>query len=137
MQKKIHLGDLRRKWILVAKPTKTLVTTGQKLNTLEGHLLDNPKVYRRLVVKLLYLTNTRLDISYVVQQLSLFVDKPRNTHLIVTQRVLRYLKGSPGKGLFYPSNSHLKLQGFSDSDWATCIETRKSITGYCIYFGEL
>nr|GMD76001.1 serine/threonine-protein phosphatase 7 long form homolog isoform X1 [Ipomoea batatas] len=58
---------------------------------------------------LLYLTNTRPDISYAVQQLSQFVDKPRDTHLTTAHRVLRYLKGSPGKGLFYASNSPIKL----------------------------
>nr|GLL37840.1 uncharacterized protein LOC109157056 [Ipomoea trifida] len=110
--------------------------SGQKLNNTEGILLDNPEVFRRVIGKLLYLTNARPDISYVVQQLSQFVDKPRDVHLIAAHRVLRYLKGSPGKGLFYASKSPIKLQGFSVSDWATCTETRKSITGYCIYLWD-
>ncbi|XP_019150234.1 PREDICTED: uncharacterized protein LOC109147052 [Ipomoea nil] len=89
-----------------------------------------------MIGKLLYLTNTRPEISHAVQQLSQFVDKPTNIHLTAAHRVLRYLKGSPGKGLFYPTNTQIRLQGFSDSDWANCTETRKSVTSYCIYFGD-
>ncbi|XP_019173399.1 PREDICTED: uncharacterized protein LOC109168974 [Ipomoea nil] len=109
---------------------------GQRLSSLDGDLLDKPETIRRLVGRLLYLTNTRPDISFAVQHLSQHVDKPRNSHLIAAHRVLRYLKGSPGKGLFYPSKSSTKLQCFSDSDWASCVETRKSITGYCVYLGQ-
>ncbi|XP_019181778.1 PREDICTED: uncharacterized protein LOC109176833 [Ipomoea nil] len=76
------------------------------------------------------------DISHVVQQLSQFVDKPTSTHLIAAHRVLRYLKGSPGKGLFYHSKSQFKIQGISYSDSANCVKSRKSVTGYCIYLGS-
>ncbi|XP_019191190.1 PREDICTED: uncharacterized protein LOC109185691 [Ipomoea nil] len=135
-QRKYALEILEENGFLDAKPAQTPINTGQKLTNTEATLLDKPEEYRRLVGKLLYLTNTRPDISYVVQQLSQFVDKPRSTHLMATHRVLRFLKGSPGKGLFFPSCSRLKLQAYSDSDWATCSETRRSITGYCIYLGE-
>ncbi|XP_019165708.1 PREDICTED: uncharacterized protein LOC109161671 [Ipomoea nil] len=135
-QRKYTLEILKEYGFLDAKPVHTPFNTGQRLSSLEGELLDKPETFRRLVGRLLYLTNTRPDISFVVQQLSQHVDKPRNTHMMAAHRVLRYLKGSPGKGLFYPSNCHAKLQGFSDSDWASCIETRKSITGYCVYLGQ-
>lgn len=136
MSEKIHTRNPTRVWFLGCKPAKTPCTTGQKLTNSTCILLDRPEEFRRLVGKLLYLTNTRPDISYVVQQLSQFVDKSRDNHLTAAHRVLRYLKGSPGKGLFYSSNSLIKLQGFSDSDWATCSKTRKSLTGYCIYLGD-
>ncbi|XP_019160482.1 PREDICTED: uncharacterized protein LOC109157056 [Ipomoea nil] len=132
-QRKYALEILQENGFLDAKPAKTPCITGMKLTSDEGTLLDNPECFRRLVGKLLYLTNTRPDISYSVQQLSQFVDQPRSTHLVAAHRILRYLKGSPGKGLFYASDSEIKLQGFFDSDWATCTETRKSIIGFCIY----
>lgn len=50
--------------------------------------------------------------------------------------MLRYLKSSLGHGLFFLSSSSLQLKAFSDLDWATCPETRKSITGFCLYLGE-
>ncbi|XP_019190323.1 PREDICTED: uncharacterized protein LOC109184740 [Ipomoea nil] len=135
-QRKYTLEILEENGFLDAKPAKTPCNAGQKLTKDEGKLIEKPEIYRKLIGKLLYLTNTRPDISYSVQQLSQFVDEPKDTHLNAAHRVLRYLKGSPGKGLFYPSQSQAKLQGFSDSDWVACTESRKSITGFCVYLGN-
>ncbi|XP_019189719.1 PREDICTED: uncharacterized protein LOC109184126 [Ipomoea nil] len=135
-QRKYTLEILQENGFLDAKPVATPCITGSKLTTTDDTLLNNPEIYRRLVGKLLYLTNTRPDITYSVQQLSQFMDKPRDTHLVAAHRILRYLKASPGKGLFYAANSKVNLKGFSDSNWATCTETRKSVTGYCVYLGE-
>jgi hypothetical protein len=100
--------------------------------------LDNPyddaPAYRRLIGQLLYLTTTHPDIQYVVQQLSQHMAKPMLRHHQNTIRIMRYLKKSPGQGLFYPRNSELRLRGYSDSDWGTCKETRKS--GFCIFLGQ-
>nr|KYP60508.1 hypothetical protein KK1_022914 [Cajanus cajan] len=51
-------------------------------------------------------------------------------------RIIRYLKSAPGTGLFYPAFNSLRIQAFSDSDWATCTTTRRSITGYCVFLGK-
>jgi hypothetical protein len=82
------------------------------------------------------LTNTRPDISFSVQHLSQFVSKPLVPHYTAATRILKYLKSSPPKGLFFPVSSSLKLTGYADSDWARCPETRKSITGYCVFLGS-
>ncbi|WVZ08164.1 hypothetical protein V8G54_021510 [Vigna mungo] len=107
-----------------------------KLTDDEGALVSDPTAYRRLIGKLQYLTNTRPDISFVVQQVSQFMSKPRQSHLHAAFRILRYLKSCPGLGLFYPSSNPHRIQAFSDSDWATCSLTRKSITGYCVFYGH-
>ena len=64
--------------------------------------------------------------------------KSRTIHLDVAYRILRYLKGSPGKGLLFPSSSSLQMTGDSDADWAGDALDRESITGnkYFIVIGD-
>jgi hypothetical protein len=56
--------------------------------------------------------------------------------LNVALRVLKYLKGSPGRGIFFPRASGLHIQGYTDADWARCKYTRRSISGYCFFLGQ-
>ncbi|XP_020206993.1 uncharacterized protein LOC109792022 [Cajanus cajan] len=106
-----------------------------RLSKDSGTPLDDISSYRRLIGRLLYLTTTRPDITYAVQQLSQFLDSPTDVHLQAANRILRYIKSCPGKGFFFPSTSDYKLHAFSDSDWAGCPDSRRSITGYCIFYG--
>lgn len=54
--------------------------------------------------------------------------------MIVVKRVLRYLKGTIGQGLFYAANSTAQLHAYSDTNWATYPERRYSITGFVSFF---
>ena len=49
---------------------------------------------------------------------------------------MRYLKSSPGSGIFFVAHGDLTLKAFNDSDWAGCRDTRRSITGFVVYLGE-
>lgn len=102
----------------------------------EGELLPDPFLYRQLVGSLIYLTITRPDISYAVHIVSKFMQAPRNLHLAAVRRLIRYLIGSSTRGLFFPQHSTLTLTSYSDADWAGCPDTRKSITGWCIFLGD-
>lgn len=51
-------------------------------------------------------------------------------------KVLHYLKGTVGEGLFYSSESNLILQGFTDTDWGADRDHRRSTSGYCMFLGN-
>ncbi|KAJ0495264.1 putative RNA-directed DNA polymerase [Helianthus annuus] len=99
-------------------------------------ILENVNGFQRLIGKLIYLSLTRPDISYTVQFLSQFMHSPCQSHLDIALRLLRYLKLSPGKGISFKKSDSVVLTGFVDSDWAKCLKTRKSVTGYGIFLGE-
>ncbi|CAN1754083.1 Retrovirus-related Pol polyprotein from transposon TNT 1-94 [Linum perenne] len=135
-QRKYCIELLNEAGFLECKSTKSPMDPNTRLSAEQGDKLENPGLYRQLVGKLHYLTITRPDIAFAVQQLSQYQSEPCVGHLQAAQRILRYLKSSPGQGLFYKSDNELVLQGFCDSDWATCPDTRRSITGYCTYLGS-
>ena len=102
----------------------------------EGDFLSDPSLYRQLVRSLNYLTITRPDISFVVQQVSQFMQAPTHLHLAVVHRIVRYLHGTSARGLFFPQDSPIRLVAYSDADWAGCSDTRRSITGWCMFLGN-
>jgi len=97
-------------------PTPMLHTI--KLSTTKGTPLGDAEstAYRRLIGRLIYLTNTRPDISFSVNHLSQFVSHPTSEHHQATIRILRYLKRTPGTGIFLHSQSLIQLKAYSDSD---------------------
>ncbi|KAK2450734.1 putative mitochondrial protein [Trifolium repens] len=135
-QRKYCLDLLKDTGLLGSKPATTPLDPSVKLHNDDGKLFEDVSQYRRLIGKLLYLTNTRPDIAYATQQLSQFLHRPTNVHYQAACRVIRYLKNSPGKGLFFPRQCDIQILGFSDADWAGCIETRRSTSGYCFFLGN-
>lgn len=135
-QRKYTLELLEETGFLGSKPARSPMESALRLIHGDGPALSDKAQYRSLIGKLVYLTITRPDISFTVQQLSQFLDCPTETHLKSAHRLLRYLKGTVGQGLMFPSTGELQLRAFVDSDWAGCNETRKSITGYCVFMGD-
>ena len=121
---------------LQTKQVKTHMNQHVTLNQEYGDPVSDAILYRRLVGKLLYLTITRPDITFAVHCLSRFVQAPQSPHLQAMHHLLRYLESSPGFDLFYPSSSSVALKAFSDADWGTCVDTRRSVTGYCVFVGD-
>nr|GEW84082.1 reverse transcriptase domain-containing protein [Tanacetum cinerariifolium] len=83
--------------------------------------------YQKLLGKLIYMNLTRPDISYTVYSLSQFMYKPLQSYVKLAIRVLRYLKGSLGKGIGFNRNSDLSLKAYVDYDWSKCPSTRRSV----------
>ncbi|GKC53134.1 ribonuclease H-like domain-containing protein [Tanacetum coccineum] len=83
-----------------------------------------------------YLTFTRPDISYAVQQVCLHMHDPREPHLAALKRVLRYVRGTLDFGLQLYASITGSLVAYTDADWAGCPTTRRSTSGYCVFLGD-
>ncbi|XP_058004038.1 uncharacterized mitochondrial protein AtMg00810-like [Hevea brasiliensis] len=134
-QRKYALDVLHDAGLTGAKPEKFPMEQNCKLDLDDNEKLHDATKYRRLVGRLIYLTVTRPDIVYSVRVLSQFMHEPCKSHWNAAIRVLKYVKGNPGQGLFLPSNNNLQLKAFCDSDWGGCRTTRRSVSGYCIFLG--
>ena len=115
-QRKYTLNLLYDSGLLAVKPCSTPYDSSLKLHDSDSPLYLDESAFRRLIGRLLYLTTTRPDIAFAVQQLSQFVSRPQIIHFQAATCVLKYLKSCPAKGLFLSANSPLKLYGFADSD---------------------
>ena len=95
----------------------------------------DPKKYREIVGSLIYATTcTRPDLAWAVSRLSQNVSNPHDVDWVMLKHVLRYVKGSVEYKLCYSKcDSVLKITGFSDSDWASSTEDRRSTSGYVFY----
>ncbi|BBG92487.1 transposable element gene, partial [Prunus dulcis] len=120
--------------MLDCKPCST-PSSSQKLDNTSGEPLSDPTAYRSLVGALQYLTWTRPEIAFSVNQVCQHMHAPRTPHLSAVKRILRYLKGTPAHGLLL-RKGNLNLTAYSDADWAGCPIDRRSTTGYCIFFGQ-
>jgi hypothetical protein len=103
--------------------------SNKKIYIEEGEPLKDINQYQRLVDKLIYLTVTRLDITFVVSLVSQFMHASMTTHLEVVDRILRYLKKSPDQGIWMKKNNTNTIISYSNADRAG-IYGRKSTTGY-------
>lgn len=96
---------------------------------------EEPSAYKSVIKALQYLAFTRLDISFIVSTLSQFLHSFTIDQWEACKRVLRYLKATINHGLKLQANTILQVQGFADSNWASNVDDRKYVNGYCIYFG--
>ena len=87
--------------------------------------------YASIVRSLMYAqTCTRPDISFAVGMLGRYQSNPGLDHWKAAKKVLRYLQGTKDHMLTYRRSDHLEVTGYSDSDFAGCVDTRKSTFGY-------
>ncbi|GJZ86543.1 ribonuclease H-like domain-containing protein [Tanacetum coccineum] len=126
---------LERAHMQNCNPCRTPVDTESKLGS-DGDPVSDPTLYRSLAGALQYLTFTRPDLSYAVQQVCLYMHDPRDPHFTALKRILRYVRGTLDYGLQLHVSSTTQLSAYTDADWAGCPVTRRSTSGYCVFLGD-
>lgn len=101
-----------------------------KLSSSCGPLIPDPIVYRRLLGKLNFLTNTWQDLSFTVQTLSQYMQNPFQGHLSASYHTLRYLSRAPGLDLFLSLDLSFQILAFCNSNWASSSDTGRSVSGF-------
>ena len=112
-------------------PSSTVVKLGACENSIKVDITS----YRGMIGSLLYLTASRPDIMYATCLCARFQADPRDLHLVAVKKNLRYLKGTPNLGIWYPKESGFNLIGYIDSDYAGSVVDRKSTSGSCQFLG--
>ncbi|XP_019101847.1 PREDICTED: uncharacterized protein LOC109133301 [Camelina sativa] len=135
-QKKYALDIVTECGLLGSKPAGTPMEQNHTLAHGDGPFFTEPTRYRWLVGRLVYLAVTKPEISYAVHILAQFLQQPRQKHWDAALRLVRYLKGSPGRGILLSAASDLQITAYCDSDYNACPITRRSITGYLVMLGD-
>lgn len=118
------------------KGVNTPIEATKSKNNEEEEIITNVP-YRELIGCLTYISTTsRPDITYATSYLSRYLDKPTKERWIAAKRILRYLKQTASKCLTYIKNkdSQKRLLAYSDADWASDSQDRKSVSGCAIFY---
>ncbi|XP_070004338.1 uncharacterized mitochondrial protein AtMg00810-like [Nicotiana sylvestris] len=128
-----------------ARVANTPLECNLKLTTMEydkaigvkgDEMLEDINKYQKLIWRLMYITITRPDINFAVQTLSQFMQASKKSHWEAATRLVRYLRGIVGQGIWLQATEANKLTCWRDSYWASCPNTRRSVTGYVVKLGD-
>jgi hypothetical protein len=90
MQRKYVLDLLNETRMMQCRAAATPIDQNYRITAESGELVEKEN-YQKLVGRLLYLCNTRPDITYAVSIASRYMHAPRTRHLDAVHRILRYL----------------------------------------------
>lgn len=113
---------LQRFGMLDYKPFLTLMEMNIKMCAHGGKDINEATMYRKLVGSLIYLTLTRLDISYAVGVISRYMQNPKKSHLQVVRRILRYVNNTVCYGILYKKGVECKLDGYYDANYFMALD---------------
>ena len=130
-QRKYVLDLLIEIGMLGCKPSDTPIKARKRTES-DGKPVDRER-YQQLVGRLIYLSHTRPNIAFVISVVSQYLHSPKESHLEAVYKILRYLKGSPGRGLFFKKGDSKKVKIYTDANWAESAEDKRSTTNYCTY----
>jgi histone deacetylase 1/2 len=136
-QQKYATDLLEKLGMRVCKAAPTPLSVSDPLSLMDGDPLgpDDSTNYRSIVGGLQYLTLTRPDIAFSVNKVCQFLHAPTTVHWTAVKRILRYVKDTVDIGITFQPSSSTLLSGFSDADWAGCLDDRRSTGGFAIFVG--
>jgi hypothetical protein len=88
-----------------------------------------------MIGNILYLMASGPDIAFSVRVCARFQANPKESHLTVVKRIIRYVNATVNYGICFSRETNLVLVGYSDADWAGNAEDRKSTSSGCFYVG--
>ena len=118
-----------------AKPVGTPMVTGLKLSKNDDAAEVNQTLYRSMIGKLQYVVHSRPDIALAVGIVAIFSANPKETHMMVMKRIMRYLKGTTDYGLYYKKDDKFELRVYTDANWTGNVDDRKSTSGGAFFLG--
>ncbi|WVZ15253.1 hypothetical protein V8G54_012819 [Vigna mungo] len=118
------------------KSAATPMNQKEKFCREDGAEKVDEKLFRSLIGCLMYLTATRPDIMHSVSLLSRYMHCASEIHFQAAKRILRYVKGTIDYGIWFKKVESLSFHGYSDSDWAGCVDDMRSTSGYCFSLGS-
>jgi hypothetical protein len=127
---------LERAGMSNCKPVATPADTRPKTSMTDGKPIADASFYRSMAGALQYLTVTRPDITFAVQQTCLHMHSPTDVHLAMLKCILRYVKGTPTLSIALRAAPSPELTMYSDADWAGRPDTKRSTSGFCVFYGD-
>jgi hypothetical protein len=129
-----YTNDLMKKFNMVElKPVSTPMSMRMVLNLDENGEDVDQREHKSMIGSLLYLTVTRPDIQFIMCLCTCFQSSPRSSHRTVVQQIFRYLKHTPGFGIWYSASFSLDLVGFSDADFEVMGLTERALLVHVIF----
>jgi hypothetical protein len=129
---------LKKTCMFSCKPAWTPLSTTEKLSSHIGDSLGpvDATNYRSIVGGLQYLTFTQPNLAYSINRVYQYIQVPTTVHLTTVKMILRFVKGAIDLGLHITKSSSMLVNGFSDADWAGCLDDRRSTEGFAIFLGS-
>jgi hypothetical protein len=117
LHQRTYMVDILKRAVMAdCKPCTNSVDLQAKLARDSGPPVEDASQFRSIAGALQYLTFTRPDIVYAVQQICLHMHDPREPHLMAMKRILRYLQGTPDYGLLLRRSNSSDLVVYTDAD---------------------
>lgn len=117
-------------------PMATPMTSSTQLSASQGVPFSDPSLYRSIAGGLQYATMTRPDISLAINRVCQYMHALLDSHWKAVKRILRYLRGTTNAGITLYKDFGIDVIGFSDADWASSLDDRRSTSEFCIFLGH-